>query len=91
MTIFAPIKHRVLTAMLILAQSISCIWYLLPSSSQAHIPGGFIKMMIFGVIALVVILITTVLYFIYKPTGMLWKIPFILSFGMLVLAWFYNK
>jgi hypothetical protein len=59
--------------------------------NHAHVPGGFIKMMIFGGVALVVIVITTVLYFIYKPIGMLWKISFMLSFGMIVLAWFYNK
>jgi len=86
-----PLKLQKPIIVIIVLQLISRIWYLLPSMSHAHVPGGFIKMIIFGGITLVVIVITTVLYFIYKPTGMLWKISFMLSFGMLVLAWFYNK
>ncbi|WP_299438940.1 hypothetical protein [uncultured Aquimarina sp.] len=81
---FAPI-------IIIVLQIISCIWYLLPSVSHAHVPGGFIRMIIFGGIALVLLVIATILYFIYKPTGLLWKIPFIISLGMLLLAWFYSK
>ena len=86
-----PLKVQKSIVAIIVLQLISCIWYLLPSMNHAHVPGGFIKMMIFGGVALVVIVITTVLYFIYKPIGMLWKISFMLSFGMIVLAWFYNK
>ncbi|WP_299242762.1 hypothetical protein [uncultured Aquimarina sp.] len=81
---FAPI-------IIIVLQIVSCIWYLLPSVSHAHVPGGFIRMLIFGGIALVLLVITTILYFMYKPTGLLWKIPFVISIGMILLAWFYSK
>ncbi|WP_282133170.1 hypothetical protein [Cellulophaga baltica] len=76
--------------LIILLQIISCIWYLIPSVSQAHIPGGFIKMIIFGGIALVLLTITSFFYFIKKPSGILWKISFVISLVMFLLAWFYD-
>lgn len=76
---------------IIVLQIISCIWYLLPSVSHTHVPGGFIRMLIFGGIALLLLTVTLVLFFIYKPTGLIWKIPFAISFGMIMLAWFYSK
>ncbi|OED47321.1 hypothetical protein AB832_00580 [Flavobacteriaceae bacterium (ex Bugula neritina AB1)] len=76
---------------LILIQLISCIWYLMPSISHSHVPAGFIRMIIFGGIALVLLVITIILYVIYKPSGLIWKIPFIISLAMILLAWFYSK
>ncbi|WP_298538621.1 hypothetical protein [uncultured Aquimarina sp.] len=83
-------KQKVIFPLIVL-QIVSCIWYLLPSMSHTHVPGGFIRMLIFGGIALVLLVITTILYFMYKPTGLLWKIPFVISIGMILLAWFYSK
>lgn len=77
--------------LIILLQVITCIWYLLPSASHAHIPGGFIKMIIFGVIALVLLGISAVLYYVFKPSRLLWKIPFVISLTMILLAWFYSN
>ncbi|WP_299219240.1 hypothetical protein [uncultured Aquimarina sp.] len=76
---------------LILIQIISSIWYLLPSVGHSHVPGGFIRMLIFGGITLVLLVITTILYFMYKPTGIFWKISFMISLGMILLVWFYSK
>ncbi|WP_299254508.1 hypothetical protein [uncultured Aquimarina sp.] len=81
---FAPI-------IIIILQVISCIWYLIPSTSHTHVPGGFIRMIIFGGITLALLVITTILYIVYKPSELLWKIPFVISVGMILLAWFYSK
>ncbi|WP_299242776.1 hypothetical protein [uncultured Aquimarina sp.] len=63
-------KQKVIFPLIVL-QIVSCIWYLLPSMSHTHVPGGFIRVLIFGGIALVLLVITTILYFMYKPTGLL--------------------
>lgn len=76
---------------IIILQIISCIWYLLPTISHTHVPAGFIRMLIFGGIAIVLLILSIILYFIYKPTGLLTKIPIIISIGMILLAWFYSK
>ncbi len=76
---------------IIILQVISCIWYLLPTISHTHVPAGFIRMLIFGGIAIVLLILSIILYFIYKPTGLLTKIPIIISIGMILLAWFYSK
>lgn len=81
---FAPIIS------VLLLQIISCIWYLLPNVGHAHVPGEFIRMLIFGGITLFVLMVTILLYFVYKPTTLIWKIPFVISFGMILLAWFYK-
>ncbi len=81
---FAPI-------VIIIIQIISCIWYIFPGVSNSHVPAGFIRMIILGGIALFLLLLTAILYFIYKPVGLLWKIPFIISLGMIILAWFFPK
>ncbi len=83
-------NQKVIVPVIVL-QLINCIWYLSPSMSHAHVPGGFIRMLIFGGIALVLLVITTILYVVYKPSELLWKIPFIISLGMILLAWFYNN
>lgn len=74
---------------IIILQMVTSVGYIIPATSHAHIPDGFIKMLIFGGTTLVILAIITILYFIYKPSGLLWKIPFIISFVMILLAWFY--
>jgi len=64
---------------------------LLPSGSHADIPGGFVKMIIFGSIALFLLVVNIILYFFYKPLDFVWKIPFAIFVIMLLLGWFYNK
>lgn len=81
---FAPI-------LIIVLQIMSFIWYLLPTSNHAHIPVEFIRMIIFGGISVLLLIIMTILYIIYKPTGLLWKIPFMISTVMILFTWFYNQ
>ena len=86
-----PLRVQKPIITIIVLQLISCIWYLLPSMSNAHIPEGFIKMMIFGGTALVVIVITTILCFINKPSGLLWKLPVVFFMSTLLTGCFYNN
>jgi len=84
-------QNVVFPILLILLQMMGSIWYLSPTVSHAHVPGAFIRMLIFGGIAIALLILSIILYFIYKPTGSLVKVPIFISIGMLLLVWFYNK
>jgi len=83
--------HKFSPYIIIILQTLACIWYLLPENSSTHVPGGFIKMIIFGSTALLLLIISTILYLIYKPSELIWKMPFIIFIIMILLGWFYNK
>jgi len=84
-------RQNVVFPILILLQMISSIWYLLPTVSHAHVPAGFIRMLIFGGIAIVLLVLSTILNFIYRPSELLVKVPVFISIAMLLLAWFYES
>lgn len=83
-------QNKTLTVVIVL-QLLSCFWFLLPFNNHTHVPRGFIKMVIFGVIILFLLIVAIIFNFIFKPTELLWKIPFVIFIIMVLLGWFYNR
>ena len=69
----------------IIIQIISFIIYLLPHKTHAHVPIGFMKLIIFGIFNLILITIFSIILIKTKKKMLIWKIPFLVLLILMII------